>query len=209
MKLKRHELVFYMTKHKKKIFILSVLLLSGCVSAPGTNTKDIHYQDRVGVDTLLMPAEYREVYFNDGKTGDKHCRAPGPDFTVQASDGGSVGGSFMPGTKDSLGLSSGESALSLGGRSPEVLLARELFYRACELSLNTNANSQQATDIYYHFLDAVVQLSKHQSKIETVSATDHTNSVAPVVDTQNSSSDNSSNDQSQYDKPKSTININE
>ena len=192
-------------EYKKVTFILSLLLLSGCVSAPGSNTRNVHYQARSGVDTLLMPAEYREVYFNGGETGDKHCRAPGPDFTVQASDGGSVGGSLMQGTKDSLGISSGESALTLGGRSPEVLLARELLYRACELSLNTNANSQQATDIYYRFLDAVVQLSKHQSKIETSSATDHTSSVASIIDTQasqvqNSSSDSSSNDSSQYDE---------
>jgi hypothetical protein len=53
----------------------------------------------------LIPAEYREVYFTNDAENDRHCRAPGPDFTVQAS---SQLGVSVPTGESSETLSSGQ-----------------------------------------------------------------------------------------------------
>jgi hypothetical protein len=152
------------------VIAASLSLISGCSTlAPGSEVRIIHERD--GIDMGLIPAEYREVYFTNGGENDRHCRAPGPDFTVQAS---SQFGISVPtgGSSESLGSGQGQAALSLGGRTPSVLLTRELMYRACEMSSNINADKETTIAIYADFLKAVIEISKSQTEQGTASSSD-------------------------------------
>ncbi len=157
-----------------------LVLLAGCATmAPGSKTEKVIERD--GVSTLLIPPEYRDVYFNPDGTKDRHCRAPGPDFSVEASDGVSLGvGVPVPGVgKGQVGFGSGQAALSLGGRSADVLITRELLYRACEMTANIDANKQETIQIYERFLQAIERIAKVQTETGTQAASDEVTSPAP------------------------------
>lgn len=162
---------------------ITILLLTqsllGCAGlAPASKTKNMVERD--GVSTLLIPSEYRDVYFIPKGSIERHCRAPGPDFSVEASDGVSLGvGSPIPGAdKGNIGFDSSQGALSLGGRSADVLLTRELMYRACELTSNINSNNKESKEIYYRFLQTIERLGKAQIEIGTASMSDNKSTLS-------------------------------
>jgi hypothetical protein len=162
-------------------FFLPVVLGSCATFAPASKPEKMIERD--GVSALLIPPEYRDVYFIPKGSIERHCRAPGPDFSVEASDGVSLGmASPIPGVgKGKVGFDSGQAALSLGGRSADVLLTRELMYRACELTANIDSDNQEAKEIYYRFLQTIERLAKAQTEVGTHSASDRVVSSAPKI----------------------------
>ena len=146
------------------ILILGSFFLVSCVSSPGSKEKIINAGG--GIATLLVPSEFREVYYKKDHTAERYCRSPSPDFSVQGSDGIGIGVAdplAKPG-EEKVGFSSGQSAFGLGGRSADVLLTRELMFRACELSANIDADGATSMAIYSKFLETVERLSQVQTE---------------------------------------------
>jgi len=89
------------------------------------------------------------------------CMAPFPDAI----------GSSSHDTTFSAGLTSKEGVARqrtrggerLGGRSADVLLSRELLYRACELAANLHADQELTLKIYDRFLTTLESISKYQT----------------------------------------------
>ena len=148
-----------------------LFFLSGCAGITPEPEKEGKIYERNGVSTLLMPSDMREVYFKDRRSFERHCRAPGPDVSIQSSSGISLGASIV-GQNDELSDTNGQSGLALGGRDPAVLLTRELMYRACELVSNLNADKKTTISIYNRFLRTVEKGIKMQQLVGTASATD-------------------------------------
>jgi hypothetical protein len=98
----------------------------------------------------------------DGEGDQGNCRSPSPDFAVTASEGVSIVGLPLAGGRG-IGQDASEGALALGGRNPEVLVAREFMYRACELALNINADAKTTRDIYTKFLQAIKDIAQSQT----------------------------------------------
>jgi len=156
---------------KSSTYMMIAFLLSGCAGlTPDAKTEGKIYE-RDGVSTLLIPSDAREVYFKDSRSFERHCRAPGPDVSIQSSSGISLGTSII-GKSEELSDTNGQSGLALGGRDPAVLLTRELMYRACELASNLNANQKTTISIYNRFLRTVEKSIKMQQLVGTTSATD-------------------------------------
>lgn len=90
------------------------------------------------------------------------CQQPGPDATYDAS--GSEGFTFI-----NIGDKGGESASEVNaeqemeGRTPGLMLARELFYRLCEFAYNQKLDQQQAVDLYRQNLSVIEKISEIQA----------------------------------------------
>ena len=69
------------------------------------------------------------------------------------------------------------------GRTPAVLITRELFYRACELTVNANLDSKDALDLFYKVLNVVDDGWKREGG----------NTTVKIGDTINNQSANSNN----------------
>ncbi|MFT5899903.1 MAG: hypothetical protein ACI97K_002568 [Glaciecola sp.] len=162
---------------------VSTALLSGC-STMGPGTKVEQVVERNGVDMALIPATYREVYFSPSVSKEKYCRAPDPDFSVQQSD--QLNLSLPMNGGESIGGGEKQTGLNLGGRSPAVLITRELMYRACELASNINADDKTTIDIYSAFLEGIKDI------VQQSSLTGTTNS--DITSSSTSSEDSSSNE---------------
>ncbi len=186
------------------LWVILLVLEGGCATfAPASKTEKVIERD--GVSALLIPSEYRDVYFIPKGSRERHCRAPGPDFSVEASDGVNLGlGSPVPGMgKGSVGFDSGQAALSLGGRSADVLLTRELMYRACELTANLNSNNKESKEIYYRFLKTIERLGKTQIENGVISATDKIAAIPSTINQVKNSASTPPSDGSPSDGPPS------
>ncbi len=147
----------------------TLLFISGC--ANNLPPKEGVIFERKGVSTLLIAPEMRDVYFNNPSSLERHCRAPGPDVSIESSSGVSLGVSIA-GDADKISDGSSQAGLALGGRNPAVLITRELMYRACELSSNLNASKKDTLLIYERFLQAAEKSFPSQTGAGSATASD-------------------------------------
>jgi len=90
------------------------------------------------------------------------CLAPFPDAV--GTSGRSVALSAGVVSKEGIEQARYHGEEGLGGRSADVLLARELLYRACELSTNLHADQELTLKIYDRFLTTLESISKYQTE---------------------------------------------
>ena len=138
------------------------LLLAGCgtlAKLVGNDSKGHDLYDRNGLDVLVEDASRKTTIIKDKGSLERFCRSPNPDFATGDSNAVSLGLGRGP----SIGTSSGAMIDSLGGRSPALLITRELMYRACELALNLDADAALAKEIYWRFLGTVELAFKTQT----------------------------------------------
>lgn len=154
---------------KLRVFTaVATLALTGCASIPSAPQGQLF--ERGGVSMVVIPGNSRETYFSDPKSMERHCRAPSPDVSLTASEGVSLNVPSLTG-KGGSGVTEDASmgALSLGGRSPAVLISRELLYRACEITNNLNLPPDQALKLFQEVMAAIVKISVVQNSAGTAS----------------------------------------
>lgn len=147
---------------KTALLVPVLVLAAGCGVTSQRREKLV---DRDGIDVIGSPADRMHVVIKNDTSKERYCKGPGPDMATTASAGvnlGVAGAAAVPGT-GSLGESASRGALDLGGRTPTVLLARELFYRACELTLNIRPDQATALSIYKMTLDSVERIAALQN----------------------------------------------
>ena len=113
--------------------------------------------DRTGVDVIIEPTTVISYVMTDEKIGDQFCMSPPPDLSDASSESGGL-------SVKGVSLSEGTalSVAALGGRSPAVLISREIMYRTCELYVNSRLTKEEAIAIFKASLDHVVGVTKAQ-----------------------------------------------
>lgn len=132
-------------------------IASACSGFSATTPVTEVYRD-IAVHTSSDEAQV--VVFRRADSDSKICLAPSPDSSPTISEGASIA---LPGSHDEIAAEDATGALSLGGRNPEVLITRELLYRACELTQNIGATPQDTVKIYTLFLNAAVTIAQSQT----------------------------------------------
>jgi len=151
-------------------------LLAGCGTFFGKTDKGHAIIDRNGLDLLVEDASRKTTIIKDRDSLERFCRSPNPDFASGQTSAVSLG----LGNGPSVGTSSGAMIDSLGGRSPALLITRELMYRACELSMNLNANTDLSKEIYWRFLGTIELAIKAQTGTGVQGSTVSTSATASV-----------------------------
>jgi hypothetical protein len=161
------------------IFLLSI---SGCSTldpliSSDKKVRDHHLYERSGIDIIVENASLKATVIKDKDSFERICRSPNPDFASGQTSGVSVGLGQGP----TIGTSSGAMIDSLGGRSPAVLITRELMYRACELALNLQANPDLSKEIYWRFLATIELAIKSQTSAGAQSNSVTSNATVPLM----------------------------
>ena len=139
--------------------VLSVL--TGCASALPPQRSELEFAERGGVDeqhrevglqVLTVPEGQRVMLNKSPDDVERVCSPRESDEGLSVSEGLSV---TLPGGGESIGESVGDQAVALGPPAAVVQLARELLYRACELSLNLDADAATTREIYERFLSVL------------------------------------------------------
>lgn len=162
----------------------------GCVSAAPI----VQPVDRTvgGLEIMTISGEQRFVLLQSPDDVEKICVAHGPDAVPTVGEGFSL-------TNAAQGVSADQEVGTgvLGGRSPLVLLARELLYRTCEFSLNYRLGKAEALDLYSQTLQMIQALAASVAG----SASSGTSPLAVQAGTGTGPSNSSGNDEMDPDAP--------
>jgi len=124
------------------------------------------------------------------QSGTYTCTHPAPDAAFNQGDSTdfsfaliSTGGGDDAGQQDQ-----SSEEVEMAGRTPSVLITRELFYRLCEFSRNHELDKNEAKDLYLKTLSTVkdvwsIEAGKTSIKIGETATTNQTTNVvssAPV-----------------------------
>ena len=109
---------------------------------------------------LSSTASLAHTFVINKKTSFVTCMQPQPDaaFSQGSSDAFSLQILNFGTGNDKLGASEKSQEIELTGRTPAVLMARELFFRMCEFSRNNELDKAEATELYDKTLDIVKQV---------------------------------------------------
>jgi hypothetical protein len=154
--------VFLMLRFFFSSFLVTLSFFFGACSTTGN--VDFEHVERNGVDAVITSNEAKVTYVKEHGHIDRFCAYRESDVETVSSDGFMLGFGTT-GTRESIGESSGASAVALGGRSPAVLMTRELMYRACELTMNLNTDEEKTIAVYKMFLDFIADMVKNEHDI--------------------------------------------
>lgn len=135
--------------------IICTVLLSGC-AATIPKPEIIQTSD---INALITTADHQVAYLKPFGSLGRMCGKRSAD-AVATDNSGVTLGFTVPGQAGSIGEESGRGEVTLGGRSPAVLITRELLYRACELTNNLNMNEQTTIHVYKMFLESLQIITK-------------------------------------------------
>ena len=146
---------------KYLLFIVIFVIFTGCANQTQLNSIEIK---RNGIDMVGMEDRTKVTYLKTHGTLERFCASRETDSVKTSEQGISLGFNPLANSKN-LGEESGTGAVGLGGRSPSVLISRELMFRACELSMNLNTDTNQTIEIYKLFLNAISKIVKNENSV--------------------------------------------
>lgn len=165
------------------------VLMSACAGKPSVPSA----MERDGVSAISNTADLQMTFIKDLADKDRYCGARASDVADTSSSGASIGGGTL-GDTGNIGEGTSQGALSLGGRNPAVLIVREMMYRACELSMNLNTDTNTTIEIYTKFFNAIKDITSNQTGTGTASVGEKATSVMSIKDDTSTSSSDSKND---------------
>lgn len=150
-----------MCPRKVPLWLLFALGIAGC-AVPQKQAKIINIEAS-GTSAVTYPTELRAAYFfNKGDTT-YYCAEPFPDVALDTLEKISAELSAkLPKGIDAKGKLSTELSakiVQLAGRTELILLAREMLYRACELTINHPDQADEALRMYMRVAELVENLS--------------------------------------------------
>jgi hypothetical protein len=162
-------------KHKFIYFSPIIFFLGACSSVYDNSSNFVNLNDQVSM-LEKSPSRSNDYLFSQNSKY-RVCSAPPPDAGFSQSEGGNfnftlinLGSGPEAGSQDA---SSGDREMA--GRTPAVILARELLYRTCELSVNYSLNKEEAQSLFQKTLSVINENWSKEASKTTVSIGDKTN----------------------------------
>lgn len=106
------------------------------------------------VQTLTTTADVSSVIIAQGGS-QKFCAQPAPDAVFNEREGFSFSLVTVTGNDEDTSEKDSSSSDEMQGRVPAVLLAREMLYRLCELSINNPGQLDKILPIYEQTLNVI------------------------------------------------------
>ncbi len=168
--------------------LLAIGALAACVSVAGCSSSLYEPKPQMmplkSDNVLSYPPSISHTFIYTRKNDWITCTTPAPDATFTQAEEGDVSFSLVTigGGNDKGGAeaeNSGEDEMA--GRSPAVLLTRELFFRLCEFSRNYQLEKNEAIELYKSTLQTVTDGWKTEaanSKVN-INSTINTNQGVP------------------------------
>lgn len=142
--------------------LAALLALAGCGAVlPPQTTQEVFAEREgarrdggaVGLEVLTIPEGQRVMLIKSPDDVERVCSPRESDEGLSVREGVQLS---LPGAGGgAIGEDAGTQAVALAHPTTIVLLARELLFRACELSLNLNADAADTRAIYERFLATV------------------------------------------------------
>lgn len=165
-----------------------IFLLTACSSGP--------YKPNVmtdnGLSTVSNTSDVQLTFIKANGNKERYCAARASDVADTSSSGASLEADLSSAAKDGISEGSTRGALSLGGRDPAVLIVREMMYRACELSMNLNADSNLSIQIYKNIMATMKEITAQQTGSGIAALGQKSNSSVTISDNNTNSNTSTS-----------------
>jgi len=162
--------------HLTLILVISIFFL-GCSSKTSKPT----VLERDNVSAISNTADLQMTFIKKHGDLDRYCGSRQSDVADTRSSGATLGVGTI-GKSENIGEGSSQGALSLGGRSPSVLIVREMLYRACELTMNLNTDTKTTIEVYSKFLDSIEKITTSQTEVGTTSVGEKANTTVTMTE---------------------------
>lgn len=141
--------------------LINLLLLSTILtSCSSIRPLEVKYQGLEGSGFYSTSAATKSSIVRQTNDNLIVCSEPAPDATYNEEANTALDLDMLTiGNKDSEGASEGEAEASLGGRSVNVLLTREMYFRMCEFFANTNISDSLKVEIYKTTLQTIMGIN--------------------------------------------------
>ncbi len=143
-----------------KLYVLLLIVVLVLLSACSASVPKPKMINREGINPLVLTDDHKVTYFKQDGHRERICASREADAVATSQTGVSMGFTTLGGT-ETIGEQSGRGELALGGRSPLVLITRELIYRACELTMNLNTDEKTSIEVYRMFLTSLAHIAKN------------------------------------------------
>ncbi len=139
---------------RARIAIGFVLVLGGCAQLYEPKPVSSPVQDET---IISRTAALSHTYVLDKDTKFVTCAEPAPDASFSQGESSGFALSFLNfgGTPSSGEQAEDSDEVELTGRTPGVLMTRELFFRLCEFSRNYDLTKEEAKALYVQTLQTV------------------------------------------------------
>jgi hypothetical protein len=170
-----------------KLVIFAAFYLLALVGCSSISREDAVKIERVPENSSVIyaNAEHRMMMIADPKNSKRFCAEPPPDASLSVTDSDVEKVSVL-GKEEKMGDTASAVASSLGGRNSTVLLARDILYRACELSANTNANFEQSRELFLQSLKTIETLG-NENQVNSFSKIGTTSTISENLGVNNTS----------------------
>jgi hypothetical protein len=109
------------------------------------------------------------IFYLDPEDRSIICTQPPPDAALDLGQSFSFGLNFLNfGGKDSESDEESSDEVEMQGRTPALLMSRELLYRFCEFSRNHKVSKEEALDLYKHNLKIIEGIALSETEHTTV-----------------------------------------
>ena len=138
-----------------RLWILSLVgvFLVGCISPP-----NIKHTKSESFDLLTTTSAESSIVILDKDNTIVFCSEPASNVSINSDNALSLSG-MIAGTKDSASDSIGVKESALIDGTGNVMLTREILYRACEFISNSNLSEEQKRDVFLKALEAVTSIN--------------------------------------------------
>lgn len=153
--------------------LAATVFLGGCA---GVSEPEPQFNDLKAETILSHTAALSNTFIHDPQSKKIICTQPQPDAAFNQSEEGSVSISLISigggSESDSDRVSEGTTEGELAGRTPAILMARELFYRLCEFSRNQSLSKAEALKLYTQTLGTVKEVWATEAGNTTITVGD-------------------------------------
>ena len=159
--------------------VVGLLFLTSCSSM----YEPIPHTSAINSNTVISSTG--ALSFNillDRDSNTYFCMAPPPDSEFNQQQGGSVDLSVVKfGGQEKVSEEIQSEEIQLSGRTPSILMARELLYRVCEHSNNQRLSKNESTTLFKSALQAIQSVWAVEAGNTTISITEESRITETAV----------------------------
>lgn len=144
-------------KARAVLFCFALFAVTGCSSI--LTPKPMVTDNFKGIHIYSTTSDMQSSFLKDSGSGEHFCDARASDVADTQSAGVGISAA-LTGQTEGFSESASRGALALGGRTPAVLITRELMYRTCEMIMNLSLDQDAALALYIKTLDIIAGIVK-------------------------------------------------
>jgi hypothetical protein len=158
-----------MLSYKYVALVVMSFLTSACstIEAPSPETFNITANSSISVT-----AGTSQTFVRSQSANYQLCSQPMPDVAYDKGDDADINYSFINTSSDQVSAQDNSDEVEMAGRTPAILMAREMFYRTCEFSTNFGLNKQEALSLYQQTLKTIGNVWASEAQNTTVTVGD-------------------------------------